>query len=136
MKRFVVSILSLAAIFVISSSFTENDLSKSKIRGVYVVGSLGRTADYTFEQLEKDGILNFGAEPFNFLENDTVLLSKECGERFFGDTSFKYEFSKNMLVFTKGDKKIEMPYTAEIKIIRITIDNKYLTRLDLVPARK
>jgi|GEM_PF-1592897 len=133
MKKSVVFILALFVAMGMSCSNAQ--IGKPKLSGVYVIGSIGMQPGVDLKELESEGVLDFGDEPFNFQKNDTVLLSKKFGEDFFGGTVFKFEFTKKTLLFSNGDKKIEMPYENDFGIIRIDIKNKYLTRIDLVAAK-
>ncbi len=101
------------------------------LSGVYVVGGLEMKENVNLGVLKEMGALNFGEAPFNFVGRDSVILDKDFGDTYFGESKFKYELSDKNLTLIHGERKIQMTYKDD-GIFRLNIANPYLIRLDLV----
>lgn len=113
---------------------SKNAATKTQLRGVYQVMGFGMQPGKSLDSLNATGVLNFGARPFNFMENDTVVLDPVFGLEYFGDSIFHYSLTDRSLILSNGTKKMELPYVDE-GVIRVTVNHRDLERLDLVSAK-
>lgn len=130
MRKQIIIVLALALI----TNYACTEKKLPELKGEYVIGGFKMQPNTNFDSLNK--VLDFGKVPFNFLDNDTVILSSEVGNKFFGDSIFKYELTDKFLTLTNNNKKIELEYINDVLIFRINVNDKDFTRLDLVKPNK
>jgi hypothetical protein len=126
--------LTILLTFTLFFSYSCSNNKATSLTGEYVIGSVEMKPEYNLEKLSSLGVLDFGDTPFEFFD-DKVKLSPELGERFFGNTEFKYELTNDKLILFDQNKKIEMNYIDD-GVFRLNIDNKYLNRIDLIKPQK
>jgi hypothetical protein len=126
--------LSLVLILSLALCYSCKEGKIISLKGHYSIGSFHMQTGYNLDSLNSLGITDFGVTPFEFRDNN-VKLSKELGEQFFGGTDFKYKRTKDSLTFYGKKQKIGMSYMHD-GVFRLSIDNKYIDRLDLIPTKK
>ncbi|MBU2996278.1 hypothetical protein KO500_07520 [Cellulophaga baltica] len=118
-------------LFIVSCFLSCKEKHNTELSGVYVVGGLKMKENVDLGILKQMGALNFGEAPFNFVGKDSVILDKEFGDTYFGESKFKYKLSDKNLTLINGERKIQMTYEDD-GVFRLNIANPYLIRLDLV----
>jgi hypothetical protein len=126
--------LSLTLILILTLCYSCKEEKTISLNGQYLIGSFHMQPGYEYNNLESLGMVDFGNVPFEFTDN-TVKLSQEVGKQFFGGLDFKYELTKDSLTFYGKNKKIEMSYIYD-GVFRLSIDNKYIDRIDFIPIKK
>lgn len=108
-----------------------------ELKGAYGIGSFEINPNSDFHSIVTNGQLNvsFGDVPFNFIDNNTVIISRELGNRLFGGSTFKYKLTKHHLILTNKNKRIEVPYIYD-GVFRIKVKDSCFSRLDLSPLKK
>lgn len=134
MKKIAYSILTLLLTVAFACKNKQNSgstpSSPTQLSGVYKVIGFGMQPGKSLDSLQSAGVINFGEVPFNFLDNDTVILDPGFGLEYFGDSVFRYSVLDEKLILSNESKQLEIPYIDE-GVIRLTVDHRDLQRLDI-----
>lgn len=113
--------LLIAVIVVVKSQETRiTDLS-----GPYNVVGFTKNEDYSFQQLDAEGLMDFGDKAFDFQDDNTLKLNKKMSENFFKEDLFEFQITAKYLKLrsVKTDLEYKLRYDTKGGVFNLHIDH-------------
>lgn len=106
-----------------------------ELKGKYAVGSFLMNKRINTDSLRNSKVYDWGKTPFIFQADNIVRIHARVGKEVFGDSIFTYEVTGKNIIFKNAHRVITIPYVNDNGIIRLSVNNRYFERLDLVRVR-
>jgi len=106
------------------------------VNGKYAVGSFIMNKHIDTDSLRNSKVYDWGKTPFVFQADNIVRIHARVGKEVFGDSIFTYELTGKNIIFKNANRVITIPYVNDNGIIRLSVNNRYFERLDLVQISK
>jgi len=118
-------------------SITLSSTSQARdLNGKYAVGSFLMNKRINNDSLRNSKVCDWGKTPFIFQADKIVRINPRVGKEVFGDSIFTYEVTSKNIIFRNANRLITVPYVNDNGIIRLSVNNRYFKRLDLVQISK
>ena len=73
---------------------------------------------------------------FNFINDSIVQLEPSFGNRYFGDTIFKYEIDGDFIRFRNDKFKKEMSFMGNNRLLDLNMNHGEIENIQLIPSNK
>jgi len=91
----------------------------------------------SLKQAELIKLLSNSEYKFDFLSLDqTVKIEPKFGMKYFGDSIFEYSIDNKLLILKNPSISVNLPYTYENEILRLSINKKGVELFTIIPNKK
>lgn len=127
------------AFFVLVGALMVINFTQSRtttLSGPYLIAGMSRADDATWADMESQGLMEYGETPFNFVDEETVIINDRLAEIYFGDTLFNYEVKRNRFKLKNNDNSVEhdLEFDRDGGLFNVNLDHPLLKRIQLISA--